>query len=113
MIDEDLIYILVGKKIREKREAAGLSQVKLAEAIEVSRASLANYESGNTSVYISYLYLIAEHLKVDVRDFLPSMEEIRDLTSHEKRLENQNVNTKEKLEVLEFIQKVEEGTDNG
>jgi len=113
MIDEDLIYVLVGKKIKEKREAAGFSQVKLAEAIDVSRASLANYESGNTAVYISYLYQIAERLNVGVHDFLPSLEEIKNSTSHEKRLENHNVPRKEKKEILDFIESVEEDPDNG
>ena len=113
MIDQDFIYSLVGKKIKEKREAAGFSQAKLADAINVSRASLANYESGNTAIYISYLYLIAEHLESDIYSFLPSMKEISESTSHETRLDKTTTNSKKKKEIMDFIQKFsKEESDN-
>jgi len=111
MIDLNSIYVFVGKKIKEKREAAGLSQAKLADAIDVSRASLANYESGNTAIYISYLYLIADHLGADIYEFLPSMQEIRESTSHEKRLEN--LSNSKKQQILDLIESVEEKAKNG
>lgn len=101
MIDEDFIYVLIGKKIKEKRLDAVKSQAELAEAINVSRASLANYESGNTAIYISDLYLIAEQLGKDIYDFLPSIDEIRSATLPEKLLGE--LDDKKKQEIMDFL----------
>jgi len=101
MLDEKLIYTLIGKRIKDKRNAAGKLQAKLAESIGVSRASLANYESGNTAIYISDLYLIADQLGKDINEFLPSVEEIKSASSPEKRLDK--LENSKKKEILDFI----------
>ncbi len=106
MIDADRIYVLIGKRIKDGREAAGLSQAKLADAIKVSRASLANYESGNTAIYISDLYLIAEHTGKDITDFLPSIDEIKAAALPERLLEKLESN-EQKEEIMGFIKNVE------
>ena len=64
-------------------------------------ASLANYESGNTSIYISDLYLIADQLGHDITEFLPSIEEIKSATLPEKRLDGLDINKKK--EIMDFL----------
>lgn len=114
MINADLVYILIGRRIKERREAAGLSQTNLAEAIKVSRASLANYESGTTSIYISDLYLISDHLGKDLRDFLPTIDEVKASASTENLVEkvdkeqHKQLKNHQKQEIVSFIETIEE-----
>ncbi len=108
MVDENLVYILIGKRIKELR-GENFSQEKLAELIKVSRASIANYESGKQAIYISDLYKIADVLNVEINKLLPSIDEIRS-KSPEKILEQaKNLAEKEKRELEEFIKKAQGG----
>jgi transcriptional regulator with XRE-family HTH domain len=115
MINENLVYVLIGKKIKDLREKSSsqedksFSQEKLAESISVSRASIANYESGKQSIYISDLYKIADVLNVEINSLLPSLDETR-LKSPEKIIEqSENINEKTKKELENFIKKTEGG----
>jgi transcriptional regulator with XRE-family HTH domain len=106
MIDEDFLYKYIGKKIKHIRDNANLTQEELAKAINVSRASIANYESGNQSIYISDLYKIAAHLNMEIIDFLPHPKEV-EARSHPERLlqEAKDLRVPEKKEIKEFIEK--------
>jgi transcriptional regulator with XRE-family HTH domain len=97
-MDEKVIYKLVGGRIRKMREQKWMTQEALAAELGASRASIANYESGKQSVYLSDLYRMADILKVKVADFLPALDEVRtrsapdlllekgkDLEGHEKK----------------------------
>ncbi len=106
MIDDDLIYIHIGKKIKTVRDKADLTQESLADAIGVSRASIANYESGKQSIYISDLYKIADALNIEIRELLPPLQEIKMKSLPEKQLkEAKNLTEKEKKEIVELIEK--------
>lgn len=106
MIDEDIIYIFIGRKIKDFREKAGFTQESLSKAIAVSRASLANYESGKQSIYISDLYKIADTLNIEIKKFLPTLEEIKSKSLPEKLLEKaKNLTKKEKREIEKIIEK--------
>lgn len=117
MIDDHRVYYLIGQKIKEQRSIAGFLQADLAEAIDVSRASLANYESGNTSIYISDLYLIADHLGKNINEFLPSIEEIK-AAQPDKRLDKDveldKLDKNKKKEIMDFINTLNnKGGENG
>ena len=110
LINEDLLYLRLGKKIKELREQHSKSQEVFADDIEVSRASLANYENGSQPVGVSTLYKIAALLKINkISDLLPPVEEIT-TSLPEKKIENDpSLKKKEKAEVLDFIEKAPGG----
>ena len=61
--------ILVGKRIKQARELAGLTQERLAEIIKVSRTAVVRWESGETDPTIEHLIEMTKVLKVSA-DFL-------------------------------------------
>lgn len=61
--------ILVGKRIKQARELAGLTQERLAEIIGVSRTAVVRWESGETDPTIDHLIAMTKVLKVSA-DFL-------------------------------------------
>lgn len=66
VIDDDLVYKEIGDRIKQVRTEEKLTQEKFADEIGVSRVSLANYESGKQSIYISDIYKIAAHFNIPI-----------------------------------------------
>jgi transcriptional regulator with XRE-family HTH domain len=66
------IYKEIGETIRLRRKKFGLTQDALAVRVNVSRASLANIESGRQRLLIHVLYEIALELHMDPKDLLPA-----------------------------------------
>lgn len=64
-------YKEIGLKIAYYRKLAGLSQLELAEMIDVSRTHLSNIEAPNmqTSISLELLFKISEVLDVEVKNF--------------------------------------------
>ena len=56
----------VGRRVREARDAKGLSQGQLAQRIGMTRASVANLEAGRQDMNISRLAVIAQVLGLDL-----------------------------------------------
>lgn len=54
----------LGENIEETRESRGLSQVKLAEACEVSQVTISNVENGKRTPSLELLIDISRALKV-------------------------------------------------
>ena len=61
--------VLVGKRIRQARELAGLTQEQLAEKIGVSRTAVVRWEAGETDPTLDHLIAMTTILKVSA-DFL-------------------------------------------
>jgi transcriptional regulator with XRE-family HTH domain len=74
---QEWINKYIGKKIQTFRNERGVSQETLGKEIDLSRASIANFEAGTQSISIADLYNAALTLEKDVDNFLPSMEEIK------------------------------------
>ncbi len=71
MLNSDNKYKFIGKKIREAREAAGLSQKDLAEKLKYESSTAVSYiESGDRKVSVVDLDTIARLLDKDIRYFL-------------------------------------------
>ena len=109
MINEKQIYSIIGKRIKYFREKAGFTQSQLAIIINKSRASFANYENGDQAIYISDLYHLANHLEIDLYEFLPTFDELK-----EKVPENilKDIPSKDRKEILGFINTLEEAKNN-
>lgn len=60
------IDVLVGKRIRARRHAMGISQTELGDAIGVKFQQIQKYETGANRVSASRLWAVAEKLGVDV-----------------------------------------------
>ena len=72
MRTEDRFYMLLGAKIRSRREELGLTQHQLSSLVGFSRPSLVNVEKGRQRVMAHQLLIFASALQVDIRLLLPS-----------------------------------------
>lgn len=73
MVGADELYSVIGVKIRDARErsAKRLSQVKLAQILGISRASIVNIEAGRQHASLHLLWRIAEVLETDLVMLIP------------------------------------------
>ena len=75
-----LLYRTLGAMIRRRRKTLGLIQAKLAGELGVSRASVANVETGRQKILVHQLYRYAQALEMSVVDLLPPDDETQDPT---------------------------------
>ncbi len=64
----------VGKKIRELRNLAGVSQTKLADSLGMSFQQVQKYETGANRVSASKLFEIASYFNAPIGAFFPEQE---------------------------------------
>src|SRR5690349_8107394 len=69
-----------GSRLREAREARGLSAASLAEVVGISRQVISQYEHGQTAPTPDNLYLIAGTLNLPVAFFLQPPRALADRT---------------------------------
>ncbi len=69
-----LLYAAVGRELRERRRKAELQQGELAEAVSLSRSSIANAEAGRQALPIHHLVEIAEALGTTAAEVLSAAE---------------------------------------
>ena len=101
---KNVLYPLIGQRIKQARLAKGLKQEELASKLVPSRtaASISNIEKGAQRIYIDFLYEVAIILGVGVDTFCPSIEEVQSkVPSIEKELEKYP--TKEQQLVKDLI----------
>lgn len=88
-------YESLGIKIRERRNLSGLSQEALAKLVGLNRTSLTNIEKGRQHPPVHILCDIAEQLKANISELLPSSApinetvDVRTLASRQVRTENE------------------------
>ncbi len=64
----------VGRRVRERRNALGMSQEKLAAALGISFQQVQKYEVGANRVAASRLWNIAKALEVDIGYFFEGIQ---------------------------------------
>lgn len=69
--DQQWVYSHVGVKVSHYRRSRGLTQKDLAEEVGLTRASIANIESGRQKIMLHTLFHIAFILDVTPLEFLP------------------------------------------
>ena len=69
---KDPINITVGRRLRLKRELAGLSQSALGEVFGISRIKIGQYESGQSAIPASTLLKLSQFLNTDINFFFQS-----------------------------------------
>lgn len=65
---------LVGRRVREVREAADLSQQRLADDVDMSTRYLGSLERGTANVTLDVLVRLADGLHVQPSELLPRRE---------------------------------------
>lgn len=71
------LAVAIGKNIREKRQANGLSQDRFALVAGIDRSYMGRIERGEVSITLEKLYRIAEALQCEPITLLPKMSSIR------------------------------------
>ncbi|MEV6525924.1 helix-turn-helix transcriptional regulator [Longispora sp. NPDC051575] len=66
------LYGHIGRKVREARKRARLTQDDLAQAVGMTRSSIANLEAGRQRIPVHLLVLIGELLNMRASDLLPN-----------------------------------------
>ena len=75
------LFNLIGKNMKTiRKEIIGLSQEKLAEEMDLSRAFLSHLESPNVDkgVSLDTLFFISQKYNFDIRKFFDGYEELMD-----------------------------------
>lgn len=71
MRDEE-IYVAFGQQVAARRKSLGKSQKSVAEKVGLSRASIANIESGRQGVLLHQVFALADALDMqNVAEILP------------------------------------------
>lgn len=66
----DKLLIRIGERLKEAREAKGLSQQQFADICEVEKSTISRIERGVVNSSIITLAHIAEHLDLELWEFL-------------------------------------------
>ena len=68
------IYGMLGTAVARRRRALGLTQADIAALIGMTRASIANIETGRQKVLLHQVYLLADALRLEsIRPLAPDM----------------------------------------
>ena len=80
---EENFNIHLGKKLRMRRLSLGLTQTKVAQAINVTFQQIQKYEKGTNGVSSNRLMQLAQFLKVPIIYFFEDYREFKDVSSGE------------------------------
>lgn len=102
-MDRSSLYARLGQLIRERRRELGLTQERLASQVSISRASIANIETGRQRILVHQLYMIAEKLDVEPVALLPGPDEIRDLQPLDNLSFSENVGVELRRKIADLL----------
>jgi transcriptional regulator with XRE-family HTH domain len=78
---EDNFNIHLGKKLRMRRLSLGLTQTKVAEAINVTFQQIQKYEKGTNGVSSARLIQVSQFLKVPITYFYEEFKDYKNFIS--------------------------------
>jgi len=87
---EDNFNNHLGKKLRMRRLSLGLTQTKVAQAINVTFQQIQKYEKGTNGVSSNRLMQLSQFLKVPIIYFFQDYKEFKDLSQNEEMNEDLN-----------------------
>jgi len=87
---EDNFNIHLGKKLRMRRLSLGLTQTKVAQAINVTFQQIQKYEKGTNGVSSSRLMQLSQFLKVPITYFYEEFKNYKNIQSTNDTTENLN-----------------------
>ena len=80
---EENFNIHLGKKLRMRRLSLGLTQTKVAQAINVTFQQIQKYEKGTNGVSSNRLMQLSQFLKVPIIYFFEDFKEFKDINPSE------------------------------
>ncbi|MEK9918755.1 MAG: helix-turn-helix transcriptional regulator [Pelagibacteraceae bacterium] len=78
---EENFNIHLGKKLRMRRLSLGLTQTKVAQAINVTFQQIQKYEKGTNGVSSSRLMQLSQFLKVPITYFYEEYKDYKDMST--------------------------------
>ena len=87
---EDNFNLHLGKKLRMRRLSLGLTQTKVAEAINVTFQQIQKYEKGTNGVSSNRLMQLSNYLKVPITYFFEDFKNFNDIKNNENDQEDLN-----------------------
>ena len=87
---EENFNIHLGKKLRMRRLSLGLTQTKVAQAINVTFQQIQKYEKGTNGVSSNRLMQLSQFLKVPIIYFFEDFKEFKDVSSGDNIHEDLN-----------------------
>ncbi len=87
---EENFNIHLGKKLRMRRLSLGLTQTKVAQAINVTFQQIQKYEKGTNGVSSNRLMQLSQFLKVPIIYFFEDFKEFKDVSLGEDINEDLN-----------------------
>ena len=88
---EDNFNIHLGKKLRMRRLSLGLTQTKVAQAINVTFQQIQKYEKGTNGVSSNRLMQLSQFLKVPIIYFFEDYKDFKNINSGEL-INNEDLN---------------------
>ena len=79
---EENFNLHLGKKLRMRRLSLGLTQTKVAEAINVTFQQIQKYEKGTNGVSSLRLLQLSNYLKVPINYFFEDFKDFKDLSAN-------------------------------
>lgn len=105
----EALYKAFGSAVSTRRKALGLTQAELAGKVKMSRASIANIESGRQNILLHHVYALAAALDfTKVAELLPPMpqkplgEELK-MTLSNQALSKQTLSQDAEAQVADLI----------
>ena len=87
---EENFNVHLGKKLRLRRLSLGLTQTKVAQAINVTFQQIQKYEKGTNGVSSSRLMQLSQFLKVPITYFFEDYKDFKGLNEGESTQEDLN-----------------------
>ena len=87
---EESFNIHLGRKLRMRRLSLGLTQTKVAHAINVTFQQIQKYEKGTNGVSSNRLMQLSQFLKVPIIYFFEDYKEFKDINTSEETNEDLN-----------------------
>lgn len=72
--EREVILKQIGQRIREVREMRHLTQVEVAQKLDVNRVTVTGWETARRAIRVAELYQLARVLRVSVAAFFPEEE---------------------------------------
>ena len=82
----------LGKKLRMRRLSLGLTQTKVAQAINVTFQQIQKYEKGTNGVSSSRLMQLSTFLKVPIVYFYEDYEDYKDISHEKNEIDSEDLN---------------------
>ena len=100
------IYKTLGRAITALRGKANITQQQLADAVGISRASVANIERGEQRVFLDQAVTIASYFELGGLDELMSAAHVESTAGTQIKLSGDRLNRAQRREVSELLEEL-------